>query len=159
NPSEISALAGAGAGGRGVDSTDDVAAAEPSARELAGRTGAVIGVSGPTDLVVSTPAEGDAADRVASRVTRMTSGHPMMQTVIGTGCALGALTAAYLGAARANGTDPHDAVVTAHAHVGAASAVAGRTAGGPGGFAVAWLDALYTLTPGEIAGLVEIEEE
>ena len=41
-------------------------------------------------------------------------------------------------------------------HVGAAGTAAGRVAAGPGLFAVAWLDALYTLTPGEIADSVTL---
>lgn len=147
NASEAVALAGAGAGGRGVDSTDDVAAAEPAARELARRTGGVVAVSGPRDLVVTAPDSG------AARTTWIESGHPLLQKVIGTGCSLGALTAAYLGAARAEGIGDHDAVVAAHAHVGAAGTVAGRAASGPGSFAVAWLDALHALTPDEIADL------
>jgi len=93
-----------------------------------------------------------------TRTTWVESGHPLLQKVIGTGCALGALTAAYLGAARSAGIADHDAVVAAHAHAGAAGTVAARTAAGPGSFAVAWLDALYTLTPEEIAGLVTVSE-
>ncbi|UVE93756.1 hydroxyethylthiazole kinase [Dietzia sp. B32] len=167
NASETIALAGTGAGGRGVDSTEDVLAAEPAARDLSARSGAVVAVTGPRDLVVSrrvvTQRPGDPttdADTTdAATVTRATwieSGHPLLQKVIGTGCALGALTAAYLGAARSAGIADHDAVVAAHAHAGAAGTVAGRTAAGPGSFAVAWLDALYTLTPEEIADLVTV---
>lgn len=147
NASETVALAGTGAGGRGVDSTDDVAAAEPAARALAARTGGVVAVSGERDLVVS-----------ASRATWVESGHPLLQKVIGTGCSLGALTAAYLGAARGAGIADHHAVVAAHAHTGAAGTVAGRTATGPGSFAVAWLDALHALSPEEIADLAPVSE-
>lgn len=149
NASETTALAGSGAGGRGVDSTEEVAAAEPAARDLAARSGAVVAVTGPRDLVVTRRDGG-------YRTTWVESGHPLLQKVIGTGCALGALTAAYLGAARAAGLDAHDAVVAAHAHAGAAGTVAGRTSAGPGSFAVAWLDALYTLTGEDIAGLVTV---
>ncbi|GAA1712110.1 hydroxyethylthiazole kinase [Dietzia cercidiphylli] len=149
NASEIVALAGTGAGGRGVDSTHDVAAALPSALMLAERTGGVVAVTGAQDVVVTNSGGLTVA-------TWITSGHPLLQKVIGTGCALGALTAAYLGAARAAGLPDHDAVVAAHAHVGAAGTAAGRVAAGPGLFAVAWLDALYTLTPGEIADSVTL---
>ncbi|TCW25824.1 hydroxyethylthiazole kinase [Dietzia cinnamea] len=152
NASETIALAGTGAGGRGVDSTEEVAAAEPAARDLSARSGAVVAVTGPRDLVVT---HHDGLERA----TWVESGHPLLQKVIGTGCALGALTAAYLGAARAAGADYHDAVVAAHAHAGAAGTVAGRTSAGPGSFAVAWLDALYTLTPEDIAGLVTVTAE
>ena len=154
NASEIAALAGVGAGGRGVDATDDAEAAIPAARDLAAQTGGVVAISGAQDIIVST-----------RRVTRLVSGHPMMQLVIGTGCSLGALVAAYLGAHRAvaDGQDAsfdlHDAVVAAHAHNGAAGMVAAQQASAPGSFAVAWIDALYQLTSERIAELVAIEEE
>lgn len=145
NASEVVALAGAGQGGRGVDSTVGVSDAVVPAMELATRTSGSIAVSGEQDLVVT-------QDGALTRATWVGSGHPLLQKVIGTGCALGALTAAYLGAARAAGFADHDAVVAAHAHVGAAGEAAGRVAMGPGSFAMAWLDALHSLTPEEIAG-------
>ena len=153
NASEIAALAGVGAGGRGVDATDEVEATIPAARDLAAQTGGVVAISGAQDVIVST-----------RRVTRLVSGHPMMQLVIGTGCSLGALVAAYLGAHRTatagqDAFDLHDAVVAAHAHSGAAGMVAAQRASAPGSFAVAWIDALYQLTSERIAELVTIEEE
>src|SRR5699024_9181405 len=51
NPSEIMALAGAGAGGRGTDSSDRAEAALPAAHDLATRYGSVVAISGPTDIV------------------------------------------------------------------------------------------------------------
>jgi hydroxyethylthiazole kinase len=82
-----------------------------------------------------------------------------MQRVVGTGCALGALTAAYLGA-EVSGAAPdlHAAVVAAHAHAGAAGTVAAQEASAPGSFAVAWLDRLYSLSATDIAGTVSIGE-
>ena len=153
NASEIAALAGVGAGGRGVDATDEVEATIPAARDLSAQTGGVVAISGAQDVIVST-----------RRVTRLVSGHPMMQLVIGAGCSLGALVAAYLGAHRTatagqDAFDLHDAVVAAHAHSGAAGMVAAQQASAPGSFAVAWIDALYQLTSERIAELVTIEEE
>ncbi|GAA1419783.1 hypothetical protein GCM10009615_07780 [Corynebacterium durum] len=147
NASEIVALAGLGSGGRGVDATDDVAAALPAAKQLAAQTKGVVAISGESDFIVS-----------AHQVTKVDSGHPLMPIVIGTGCALGALTAAYLGAAHIRGIAAHDAVVAAHAHTGAAGMVAGESARGPGSFAPAWVDALYNLTPEHIAELVTVQE-
>ncbi|ALC05825.1 Hydroxyethylthiazole kinase [Corynebacterium deserti GIMN1.010] len=145
NASEIVALAGLGAGGRGVDATDSVEGALTAGSLLAKRTGAVVAVSGAEDLIVS-----------AGRVTWLRSGHPMLQQVIGTGCSLGALTAAYLGATK--DLDRHDEVLAAHAHVGAAGQVAATKASSPGSFAVAFLDALYEVTADDIAQLVETRE-
>lgn len=143
NASEIRALAGDGPGGRGVDTVDDVASALPAAKSLAGRSGAVVGVSGAADLIV-------AAD---GRGVRVHAGHPLLTRVIGTGCALGALVAAYLSAWE----DPFVAVVAAHAHTGAAGGVAGGRASGPGSFAVAWIDALYSLDDAALAAHCRFE--
>lgn len=56
-------------------------------KDFAGRTGAVIALTGSTDLV---------ADEDTALVIR--NGHPMMSRVTGTGCQLSALTAAFLAA-------------------------------------------------------------
>lgn len=97
-------------------------AALGGARALAADTGAVVAVSGPVDLIVS-----------PGRETRLTSGDPLLTRVSGTGCALGAVCAA---------------------HLGAAAQIAARSATGPGSFAAAWLDAVHHLTSAEIADLV-----
>lgn len=170
NPSEIRALAGLvtretgpSAGGRGVDSTDEVESASVAAAAVSAATGAVVAVSGPRDLIVSTRPDG------TTRTTRLTSGDPLMQRVVGTGCSLGALTAAYLGAELSGATgstgftgsagpDLHAAVVAAHAHAGAAGTAAAREASAPGSFAVAWLDRLYSLSAADIAGSVSLDE-
>ena len=89
NASEILGLVGDGAGGRGVDATDEVDAAIGAARHLNESCGAVVAISGPVDVVVST-----------GRLTRVTGGDALMPLVIGTGGALGATTAACLAAAR-----------------------------------------------------------
>lgn len=142
NSSEVIALAGAGAGGRGVDSTHDVLAALPAAQTLAVRTGGAVAVSGPADLVTSSDARGVLVE----------SGHPMMQRVIGTGCALGAMVAAYAAVV----DDPFVAAVAAHAHTGAAGAVAGQQTQAPGSFGVAWRDALYQMDAATIREHVRI---
>ena len=146
NASEILGLAGAGAGGRGVDSTDPVEAAVDVARGLADEHGTVVAISGEVDVVVG-----------ASRTTRVHGGDPLMPLVIGTGCSLGALVAATLGATKELPC-PHDAVVAAHVLFAAAGIVAGRDAKGPASFEIAWRDALYSLTPEEVASLVAVEE-
>lgn len=147
NASEVVALAGLGAGGRGVDATDSVEAALEAAQLLAKRTGGVVAVSGAEDLIVS-----------ADRVTWLRSGDPMLQLVIGTGCSLGALTAAYLGATVDSDISAHDAVLAAHAHVGAAGQIAAQKASAPGSFAVAFIDALYDVDAQAVASLVDVRE-
>lgn len=147
NASEVVALAGLGAGGRGVDATDAVADALIAAQQLAHQTSGVVAVTGPEDLIVST-----------DRVTWLKSGDPMLQLVIGTGCALGALSAAYLGATRNTDISAHDAVIAAHAHMGAAGQIAASRATAPGSFAVALIDALFELTPAQLADLTSIRK-
>ena len=149
NASEIVALAGAGEGGRGVDSTATVSSALMPAMELADRPGGTVAISGAEDLVITQSGS-------STRATWVTSGHPLLQKVIGTGCALGALTAGYISVARSAGISDHDAVVAAHAHIGAAGTAAGSVAVGPGSFAMAWLDALYSLEPEQIAELARL---
>lgn len=147
NASEILGLAGVSAGGRGVDATDGVDAALDAARQLVADTGAVVAISGETDLVVS-----------ADRVTRVPGGHALMPLVIGTGCSLGATVAAAVAAAQSIDASTHDAAVAAHALFGAAGIAAGRVAQHPGSFRTAWLDALHALSSAEVAELVVPQE-
>jgi hydroxyethylthiazole kinase len=138
NASEILALAGAGAGGRGVDSTDSPEAALDAARALAIRTGGTVAVSGPVDLVVD-----------ADRVARVSGGSVLLTRVTGGGCALGAAMAALLAV-----TDGFEAATTASAIWAVASERAEAASGGPGSFAVAFLDALAAITPADLDGRV-----
>jgi hydroxyethylthiazole kinase len=127
NASEILALAGAQGGGKGVDSTAESSAAVDAARTLAGRTGAVVAVSGATDYVT----DGAAMVEIAG-------GHAIMTRVVGTGCALGALIAAFLGA----DVPPLRAATAASAVFAHAAERAAAQSRGPGSFAVAFLDEL-----------------
>ncbi|WP_066453977.1 hydroxyethylthiazole kinase [Castellaniella caeni] len=138
NASEIAALAGLGTGGRGVDSTDEVDAVLTAALSLAQTTGAVVAVSGPRDAVVE-------ASGSTVRVARLGGGHALMPRVVGTGCSLGSLTAAYLAACCKEGASAFDATIAAHAHFKLAGQAAGQQAQGPGSFIPAFLDALYAL--------------
>lgn len=138
NASEVLALAGAGSGGRGVESADDVEGARGAALRLARETGAVVAVSGPVDLVT------DGRD-----VVRVPGGSALLTKVTGGGCALGATVAAFVAAAHADGADrPALAgAVAAHALHAEASERAAAASAGPGGFAVAFLDALAAVAP------------
>lgn len=155
NASEILALAGAGAGGRGVDALDDPDAALGSARSLAARFGAVVAVSGPVDLITD-----------GTRVIRIANGDPLLTRVTGGGCALGALMAAFLGAARDHDADALEAVSAAALVYTLAAEHAARVADGPGSFAVGLLDALAGVDPADVIAearvqenLVHVEEE
>jgi hydroxyethylthiazole kinase len=127
NASEILALAGVSAGGRGVDATDSSASAISAAQSLAQRSGAVVAVSGETDYIT------DGAQLIA-----VSGGHPIMTRVTGTGCALGAVMAAFLGAG-IPALRAATAASAVFAHVGERAQAQAR---GPGSFAVALIDEL-----------------
>jgi hydroxyethylthiazole kinase len=127
NASEVMALAGAGKGGRGVDSTATPEDALEAAGELARQTNGVVAVSGSVDLVTD-----------GERVVRIGGGSPLLTRTTGAGCALGAIVAAYVAVAG----DLLTGTVAAHAHVALAAEAAAAVADGPGTFAIRWLDAL-----------------
>ena len=136
NASEILALTGHGAGGRGVDSLaapDDTAAA---AAALAVRTGGVVAVSGAVDLITD-----------GERTVRVPGGSDLLARITGGGCSLGAVMAAFLAV-----TDALSAAVAASAVHAVASERAAARSQGPGSFAVAFLDELAALAPDDLAG-------
>lgn len=136
NASEILALAGACAGGRGVDSTDDALSALPAARELALRTGAIIAVTGEQDYVTD-----------GKKVWSVTGGGLLMTRVVGTGCALTAVVAACCSLPGSR----LDNVAAACRLMKVAGAQAIAASRGPGSFIPAFLDALYLLEPEVLA--------
>ena len=146
NASEILALAGLSGGGRGVDATDGTDAAIDAARSLAVRFGSVVAVSGPVDLITD-----------GERAFRLGNGHELLTRVTGGGCALGAVMAAFLGAARANGNAPLIAVAAASLVYTIAAERAAEVSTGPGGFAVALLDALAAVQPAAISSAARVE--
>ncbi len=130
NASEILAIAGAGAGGKGVDSTDSSAAAVETAAALARRTGAVVCVTGETDYAT------DGKTTIA-----VEGGHIMATLVVGTGCSLSALVAAFV----AKAPDRVTATAAACTLAKRAATEAAAVSRGPGRFHNAYLDALYTI--------------
>lgn len=146
NASEILALAGLSAGGRGVDAVDSTDAAASAAVTLAARYGSVVAVSGPIDLITD-----------GERTLRIANGHELLTRVTGGGCALGAMMAAFLGAARGTEADPLVAVASASLVYTIAAEKAAEGSTGPGTFAVALLDALAAIAPDEIAASARVE--
>ncbi len=135
NASEILALAGFAGGGRGVDSTAGSNAAVAAAEQLARDTGAIVAVTGVTDYIT------DGATTWATPW-----GHPVMTRVVGTGCALSALVAAFT----AGASSRLNAVAAACAVAGICGERAAISSRGPGSFKTDFLDALYNLTPDEL---------
>ena len=143
NASEILALAGADGATRGVDATSGVAEATDAARALARELGTTLAVTGPVDLVTD-----------GERTLLVEGGHPLMPAVTGTGCSATALVAAF----HAVDPDPVLAAATGLAFFGLAGEMAGDGATGPGTFMIRLLDALYTLTPDDLAARCRIRE-
>src|SRR5699024_3842699 len=105
-----------------------------------------IAVSGPRDAIVDV----DPRDPDRVLIARVGGGCELMPLVVGTGCSLAALTAAYLGA---QPEDRFAAAVTAHAHFAAAGAEAARSSRGPGSFAVAFVAALHAVAQTELTAI------
>ncbi|QCQ91563.1 hydroxyethylthiazole kinase [Rhodococcus sp. SGAir0479] len=146
NASEIIALAGLGGDTRGVDSSDDAAAAVPAAVALLDHAQAV-SASGPVDHLVGRAADGSVVG------VRIAGGSALLPRVTSTGCSLGGLVAAYLAVA----PTPLVGLAAAHAHVAVASEIAEEKSSGPGSFAVEYLDALYSVDAATLAARARID--
>jgi len=147
NASEVLALLGDSAGGRGVDSTvgtEDARVASVAASD--GRLVAAVAVSGAVDLLVA-PGIG---------VVRVANGTDLLTRITGGGCALGAVVAAFTSVAP---EDAGAAAVAATAVHTIAAELAARDAGGPGTFQPLFLDRLASLTPEDVVreGRITVE--
>ncbi|PKH20127.1 hydroxyethylthiazole kinase [Enterobacterales bacterium CwR94] len=128
NASEILALTQASAVGRGVDSLHSSDAAREAAQTLAQSCGAIVAVTGEVDYVTD-----------GQRMLAVPGGDPLMTRVVGTGCALSAVVAAFC----ALPADRLQAVASACQVVSEAGKRAADAAAGPGSFIPHFLDALY----------------
>ncbi|AOJ07207.1 hydroxyethylthiazole kinase [Burkholderia mayonis] len=133
NASELIALAGGAAAGKGVDTTASSENALAFIGDLARRCGAIVAVSGPTDYVT------DGVDTLA-----IAGGDARLTRVTGAGCALGALIAALVAQRGA----PLLATGAAHA-IYAIAAERAADARGTASFAVRFVDELSLLAPAE----------
>lgn len=142
NASEIMATATAGATTRGVDSSEVSSSAAGAAAALARRTGAVVVVTGATDLVVSR--DGTVA---------LHGGHPLMARVTGLGCTASALCGAFAA------VQPDAALAAAHATAvsGIVGELAAERAEGPGTLQLHLLDRLHDLTAAQIAERLRVD--
>lgn len=142
NPSEIIAVAGAGSGTRGVDSSAAGESALACARSLNRELGCAVCVSGATDYIAG-----------PSAVCAIRNGHPMMPRVTGLGCTATALCGAF----SAVEADPFRATVSAMAVMGIAGEIAAEKSPGPGSLQLRFLDALYNLDGSEIRRRLRLE--
>jgi hydroxyethylthiazole kinase len=107
----------------------------------------VVAVSGPIDLITD-----------GERVLRLANGHELLTRVTGGGCALGAVMAAFLGAASVTGHDALTAVASASLVYTIAAEQAAEASAGPGSFAVALLDALAAVRADAPIARARVEE-
>lgn len=131
NASEIICLAGSGSGGHGVDSINGSDEAINAAQMLASHTGAIVAVTGEADFITD-----------GHRTVTVNGGHIMATRVVGTGCSLGALVAAFI----TLDSNTLDACAAAHALFKRSEEFAVAHAQGPGSFHSAFLDALYQIS-------------
>ena len=127
NASEILALANAGPGGRGADSRATPDMAQDAAAEITGRTGGAVAVSGEVDLIID-----------GTQQTRVHRGAQVLTRVTGTGCLLGAMTAACTAVTH----DRFMAALAATTWLTVAGEIGVQRATGPGSFRLHLLDAL-----------------
>ncbi|MBF0186134.1 MAG: hydroxyethylthiazole kinase [Magnetococcales bacterium] len=143
NASEIRALNGVGATTKGVDSQHTPDQALDDARQLSTRTGCIVSVSGPVDLIV----DGNG------KVARVANGNPMMTKVTGMGCTSSAITGAFL----AVNQSAFESAVNAMAIMGIAGEMAAEQSAGPGSLQFHFLDALYRMKESDISHRLKID--
>lgn len=141
NASEILALAGRGGAGRGVDSSDPIAAAEDAAVALARDHGTVVALTGEVDRVTD-----------GRGIVRVFGGSALMTRVTAIGCGLTGVVGSFV----AGGAPVTDATISALASYAVAGEWAARAATGPGSFWAPFVDALYTLTPEDLATAAQV---
>lgn len=132
-------------GPRGVDTTDEVAAAKNVAVALARYTGGAVAVSGEEDLATD-----------GTVVAYSAGGSALMSKVTGFGCSLGGVMAVY-----ATQASPFIACVASMAHYNVAGMRAAAQASAPASFKVAFIDELYNATAKDIANnplRIEVEK-
>lgn len=135
NYGEITALAGAEANVKGVESVGEYEEIDATAQALAQSADTVVVASGEEDIV-ATP----------ETVHRVTAGDEMMGAVVGTGCMLGGAVATFCGAVE----QPQAAL-----HATLAFGIVGERAAeeayrGPASYETNVLDAIWNLTPAEL---------
>ncbi|MBO7172919.1 MAG: hydroxyethylthiazole kinase [Burkholderiaceae bacterium] len=133
NASEVLAMAGMGHGGHGVDSTDSSRAALVAAQHLATQTQSIVAVTGEEDYVTD-----------GNRTIAIAGGHALATLVVGTGCSLSALVAAFLSI----DNNALEATAAAMTLAKRAQEKAISQTQSPGSFRTAYIDALFELTHG-----------
>lgn len=143
NAGEIGVLAGSGGVVRGVDSMGAKGDLAVVASDLARTIGAIVVVSGATDVV----SDGE-------RTFLVDNGHSMMGSISGTGCMAASVTGAFVAA----NVDRTVAATAAMVSIGLAGERAAKKAAGPGSFKVALFDETAGLVPDEVARSAKVRK-
>lgn len=153
NISEIKALASGASSTRGVDVSPDDVVTENNlptsaafARDFSAKTGAVVAITGPIDVVAS-----------ATRSFAVRNGSPLQGRITGAGCMLSSITGAFAVAC----PDTLLAALAAVCSTGVAGNLAEErmtTADGNASFRGYLIDALFHLDGNTLAGHAKIEE-
>lgn len=132
NASEIMALAQANQElTKGVDSTADSNEAVQAAHQLAIQYGALVCISGATDIITD-----------GTQGVHIQNGHPLMTKVTGMGCTASALIGAFMGVVE----DKFESVTAAMTLLGIAGELAAKQSEGPGSLQLQLIDKLHNLT-------------
>jgi hydroxyethylthiazole kinase len=135
NASEILALAKHHqAKTKGVDSTAQSQQAVAAARLLNSQYGAIVCISGQTDIIISNDAH-----------IEMNNGNALMTKVTGLGCSATAIIGAFIAVVE----NKVEAVAAATALMSIAGELAAQTANGPGSLQMQLLDKLHNITEAE----------
>ena len=139
NATEIATLVRGTTAHRGVDADAEESvmdSVEENAKRLSHKTGAVVVVTGDTDIVTD-----------GKTLYRVHNGHPMMKTVTGSGCQLSSLLGAYV---TANPENPLHAALAAVCAMGLCGEIAHMRLSpldGNASYRNYIIDAIYNLTP------------
>lgn len=143
NASEIIALSKSNTSAtKGVDSTAQSNEAIDAARNLVNQYGAIVCISGETDIILDHQQE-----------IFIKNGHPLMTKVTGLGCSATALIGAFIGITE----NKILAVAAAMAIIGIAGELAAEESNGPGSLQVNLIDKLYSITEQEFTSRLKIE--
>ena len=142
NASEIMALAGSNIKTKGVDSTARSTDSLEAAVALSKRYGAVVSVSGATDVIVN----GD-------KIAYVENGVALMTRITGMGCSASAIAGAFAAIEK----DAFHAAVCAATMMGVCGELAYEKATLPGSFQIAFLDALSEINPEKLGELARIK--
>ena len=143
NASEIAKLAGENVTTRGVESTKVESDLIEVARRLANKYKSTVVITGKEDIITN-----------GHKVYLVNNGHPMMGSIVGTGCMAASVIGAFAGVEK----DYARAAAFALASYGIAGELAASKSRGPGTFKENFYDEAYNLDAQKISQRARIEE-